>query len=54
MERLGTDNIYARRYFHLSLNTISIFNPQASLPVSEKIARTILCLPLFDTVIWRY
>ena len=50
MDQLGADNIYTRRYFYPSLNTISIYNPQASLPVSEKIARTILCLPLFDTL----
>ena len=50
MDQLAADNIYTRRYFYPSLNTISIFNPQASLPISEKIARTILCLPLFDTL----
>jgi dTDP-4-amino-4,6-dideoxygalactose transaminase len=50
MRKLTQDNIYARRYFYPSLNTVSIFAPQAALPVSERIARSILCLPLYDTL----
>ena len=48
MNQLAKNNIYPRRYFHPSLNTVSIFQPQDSLPVSERIARLILCLPLYD------
>ncbi len=50
MERLAADKIYPRRYFYPALNTISIFDPQASLPVVERVARAILCLPLYDTL----
>ncbi len=50
MDRLIVDRIYTRRYFHPSLNRISIFDPQALLPVSERIAQTILCLPLYDSL----
>ncbi len=48
--QLNGDNIYPRRYFCPSLNTVPIFDPQASLPVSERVSRTILCLPLYDTL----
>ncbi len=50
IDRLSADDIYARRYFYPSLNMISLFNPHVSLPVSEKVARTILCLPLYDSL----
>jgi hypothetical protein len=46
-ERLEKQNIYPRRYFYPSLNQVDIFNSQTSLPVSEQIARTVLCLPLY-------
>lgn len=49
-DRLVGDNIYPRRYFYPSLNTVPIFAPQDSLPVSERVARSILCLPLYDTL----
>ncbi|MFQ5903357.1 MAG: DegT/DnrJ/EryC1/StrS family aminotransferase [Candidatus Binatia bacterium] len=48
MDRLGEDHIYPRRYFHPSLNTVSIFKDKEPLPVSERLARTVLCLPLYD------
>ena len=50
VDRLAGDKIYPRRYFYPSLNTVSIFDPQPSLPVSERVARIILCLPLYDTL----
>jgi dTDP-4-amino-4,6-dideoxygalactose transaminase len=49
-ERLESNNIFPQRYFHPSLNTVSIFQPQAVLPVAERVAKTVLCLPLFDTL----
>jgi dTDP-4-amino-4,6-dideoxygalactose transaminase len=49
-ERLENNNIFPQRYFHPSLNTVSIFQPQAVLPVSERVAKTVLCLPLYDTL----
>ena len=50
MNRLIADDIFPQRYFHPSLNTVPIFKPQASLPISERLARSILCLPLYDSL----
>jgi len=43
---LEDKNIYPRRYFFPSLNTVS-FVKGCTMPISEKIASTILCLPLY-------
>ena len=43
---LNTQNIFPRRYFYPSLNTID-FIKGAHMPVSEGIASSILCLPLY-------
>lgn len=43
---LNDDNVFPRRYFYPSLNTISYIN-KSKMPVSESIAKRILCLPLF-------
>ena len=43
---LNQAQIFPRRYFYPSLNTIS-FASGKSMPVSEKIAPTVLCLPLY-------
>ncbi|MFT5753312.1 MAG: dTDP-4-amino-4,6-dideoxygalactose transaminase [Flavobacterium sp.] len=43
---LNAQSIFPRRYFYPSLNTISFFNGK-SMPISEYIASTILCLPLY-------
>lgn len=48
--RLESNNIFPQRYFYPSLNTVSIFQPQSSLPVAERVAKTVLCLPLYDTL----
>ncbi|NTW31092.1 MAG: DegT/DnrJ/EryC1/StrS family aminotransferase [Bacteroidetes bacterium] len=45
---LNNNNIYPRRYFYPSVNTYSnIFDNIQSCPVSEKISKTILCMPLY-------
>jgi dTDP-4-amino-4,6-dideoxygalactose transaminase len=49
-ERLIANGIRPRRYFYPALNIIPLFAPQDSLPNAERIARTILCLPLYDTL----
>ena len=49
-DKLKANNIFPKRYFYPSLNKLSIFQPQDSLPVSENISRRILCLPLYDTL----
>ncbi len=43
---LNENQIYPRRYFYPSLNTIDYVSGQ-TMPISESIARRILCLPLY-------
>ena len=43
---LNAQNIFPRRYFYPSLNTIDYLGGQ-KMPVSESIASRVLCLPLF-------
>jgi dTDP-4-amino-4,6-dideoxygalactose transaminase len=50
MDRLIEYKIYPRRYFYPSLNTVSVFESQQSLVVSEHIARTVLRRPLYDAL----
>jgi dTDP-4-amino-4,6-dideoxygalactose transaminase len=40
-------NIFPRRYFYPSLNTIGLFQSPQEMPVSEHISERILCLPTF-------
>lgn len=47
---LTTRNIFARRYFYPSLNTLPYIGDYQPCPVSEDIASRILCLPLFDSL----
>jgi dTDP-4-amino-4,6-dideoxygalactose transaminase len=46
---LEANNIFPRRYFNPSLNTIDLFNPKRCI-ISESIANRILCLPLYHTL----
>ena len=39
--------IATRRYFYPSLDTLTYLGPQTEQPISRKIAKTVLCLPLF-------
>lgn len=48
--RLASRQIVPRRYFHPALHTMPKFAPPASLPVAERVARCILCLPLYETL----
>lgn len=45
-DKLNAHEITPRRYFYPSLNTLSYVAPQQA-PVSEDIARRVLCLPLY-------
>lgn len=46
MEALNSNDIFPRRYFYPSLNTINyVAGPE--MPVSESIASRVLCLPLY-------
>ena len=46
IEKLNEQDIYPRRYFYPSLNTLDFVNG-SSCPISESLASRILCLPLF-------
>jgi dTDP-4-amino-4,6-dideoxygalactose transaminase len=55
LEKLNGQNIFPRRYFYPSLNTIE-YTKGKEMPISEQVAARILCLPLFyklpnDTII---
>lgn len=43
---LNENNIFPRRYFYPSLNTIE-YTKGGTMPISEKIAESIICLPLY-------
>ena len=45
-KKLNEAEIFPRRYFYPSLNTLNYINKTA-MPVSESIAARILCLPLY-------
>lgn len=45
-QRLNANGIFPRRYFYPSLNTIEYCKGPA-MPVSERIASSVLCLPLY-------
>lgn len=49
IKALNTKDIYPRRYFYPSLNTIG-FGRKQSMPVSESISKRIMCLPLFFNI----
>ncbi|MBI5741729.1 MAG: DegT/DnrJ/EryC1/StrS family aminotransferase [Nitrospirae bacterium] len=49
-EHLNGHNIYPRRYFHPSLNTVDVVSSKEHFPVAEDLASRILCLPLFYTL----
>ncbi|MEO8235848.1 MAG: DegT/DnrJ/EryC1/StrS family aminotransferase [Flavobacterium sp.] len=46
MKSLNEKNIFPRRYFYPSLNTIN-YVAKTKMPISESIASRILCLPLY-------
>jgi len=50
IEALESNDIFPRRYFYPSLNTVPIFNALQNCPVSESISSRIICLPLYHTL----
>lgn len=48
--KLNEHHIFPRRYFWPSVNTFTKLVPYVPMPVSEDIARRILCLPLYYTL----
>lgn len=47
MEVLEVNQIFTRRYFYPSLNTLSYISKKQSCPLAEDISRKVLCLPLY-------
>lgn len=47
ISQLNQENIYPRRYFFPSLNTLGYVPGNQQCPVSEDIARRVMCLPLY-------
>lgn len=47
---LNEQHIFPRRYFYPSVNTFTRLVPYVSMPISEDVARRILCLPLYYTL----
>lgn len=47
VEKLNSNNIFPRRYFNPSLNTLSFLSQYYKMAVSEDVAAKILCLPLY-------
>jgi len=45
--RLNKENIFPRRYFYPSLDTLYYIEPKQYMPISRDISRRILCLPLY-------
>jgi dTDP-4-amino-4,6-dideoxygalactose transaminase len=50
IKELEINNIFPRRYFYPSLNTVPLFKIEQPCPVSEYIAKRIICLPLYHTL----
>ncbi len=50
MSALEKYNVCARRYFYPALHTLAHFKQNNSLPIAEKVADRILCLPLYDAL----
>lgn len=47
LKALNKNEIYPRRYFYPSLNTLPYITKKYSCPISEDISKRILCLPLY-------
>jgi dTDP-4-amino-4,6-dideoxygalactose transaminase len=48
-KKLNERNIFPRRYFYPSLNTLN-YTKGDNVDISERIANTILCLPIYDSL----
>ena len=47
---LSRKDIYTRRYFYPSLDTLSYIDAAQSVPISNSISKRILCLPMYDSI----
>ena len=46
-DALNKKNIFPRRYFYPSLDTLSYIEPKQYMLISRDIARRVLCLPIY-------
>lgn len=49
-EELNKSDIYPRRYFYPSLESLPYLNSKQKMPISSSIAKRILCLPMHDSL----
>lgn len=47
---LQDKDIYPRRYFYPSMNTVTALAPYSQMPISEKVAKSILCMPSYTNL----
>ena len=47
-EALNNENIYPRRYFHPSLDTLEYIEPEQVCEISRDISNRVLCLPIYS------
>lgn len=47
IKRLNEKNIFPRRYFYPSLNTLPYLEATQSCPISEDVSKRIMCLPIY-------
>jgi len=47
MKALNKQDVFPRRYFYPSLNTLEYLNNNYKMPISESISKRVLCLPLY-------
>jgi dTDP-4-amino-4,6-dideoxygalactose transaminase len=50
MQSLAVQNIFPRRYFYPSLNTIQYVNTGCIMPIAEAVAKCIVCLPMYNSL----
>ena len=50
IKALNDKNIFPRRYFYPSLNNLQYLDNNVSMPISDSIAKRVLCLPLYTTL----
>lgn len=48
IDKLNKKEIYPRRYFYPSLNTLKFIKDKQDCPISEDITKRIICLPLYN------
>jgi len=47
VKKLNENNVFPRRYFYPSLDTLKYIEPKQFMPISRNISRRILCLPIY-------